>query len=163
MNSDALLSLCQKIQDYMLAHGLTLSVAESCTGGGIAAALTSVSGSSGYFQGGLVAYQNELKVKFLGVSDSDIELYDVVSRPVVEQMVQGACALFYTDCALASTGYAGEGNDRIAAGTIWIAWGGLSEVHSFCLHADATRAENTACAVYAVLEHFLNWLEGNKG
>ena len=63
----------------MLAHGLTLSVAESCTGGGIAAALTSVSGSSGYFQGGLVAYQNELKVKFLGVSDSDIELYDVVS------------------------------------------------------------------------------------
>lgn len=121
MNSEPLHALCQAIRDLMLARGLTLSCAESCTGGGVAAALTSVDGSSGYFQGGLVAYQNELKERFLGVSEADIRQFDVVSRPVVEQMVKGACALFHTDCALASTGYAGEGNGRIASGTIWIA------------------------------------------
>ena len=118
MNSEPLHALCQAIQGLMLARGLTLSCAESCTGGGVAAALTSISGSSGYFQGGLVAYQNELKERFLGVSEADIRQFDVVSRPVVEQMVKGACTLFHTDCALASTGYAGEGNGRIASGTI---------------------------------------------
>ena len=107
MNSDILHPLCQAIQERMLSRGLTLSTAESCTGGGMAAALTSVDGSSGYFQGGLVAYQNELKERFLGVSEADILRYDVVSRPVAEQMVRGACALFHTHCAIASTGYPG--------------------------------------------------------
>ncbi|MGN0233968.1 MAG: CinA family protein [Bacteroidaceae bacterium] len=163
MNDESLCILCQAIQDRMLARGLTLSTAESCTGGGIAAALTSVSGCSGYFQGGMVAYQNELKVGHLGVNVSDILRYDVVSRPVAEQMVRGACALFRTDYALASTGYAGEGNEHVPAGTIWIAWGSASEVHSCCLPGDTSRIGNTAWAVHEVLRHFLLWLDGNEG
>lgn len=147
----------------MLSRRLTLSTAESCTGGGMAAALTSVSGSSGYFQGGLVAYQNRLKEQFLGVSEADIQQYDVVSQPVVEQMVRGACALFHTHCALASTGYAGGGNGIIPQGTIWIAWGTASEVHSLCLHGDAGREANTAHAVAEALSHFLLWLEEKEG
>lgn len=163
MNSEPLHALCQAIQGLMLARGLTLSCAESCTGGGVAAALTSVDGSSGYFQGGLVAYQNELKERFLGVSEADIRQFDVVSRPVVEQMVKGACALFHTDCALATTGYAGEGNGRIASGTIWIAWGTAAQVRSLCLVADEGREANTAHAVRQVLQHFRLWLEAKEG
>ncbi len=163
MNSDILTPLCQAIQERMLSRGLTLSTAESCTGGGLAAALTSVSGSSGYFQGGLVAYQNRLKEQFLGVSEADILRYDVVSQPVVEQMVRGACALFHTHCALASTGYTGGGNGAIPQGTVWIAWGTATEVHSLCLRGDAGREANTARAVTEALRHFLLWLEEKDG
>lgn len=157
--SEALGRLCQTIQERMLERGLTLSTAESCTGGGMAAALTSVSGASGYFQGSLVAYQDEVKVRFLGVREADIQTYDVVSRPVAEQMVRGACTLFHTHCALASTGYAGGGNGMIPAGTIWIAWGSFSEVHSACLSGDEGRGRNTARAVEEALRHFLCWLD----
>ena len=85
---------------------MTLSTAESCTGGRIAAAITAHSGASRYFQGGLVAYQNEVKEQLLGVPSEMIDRYGVVSRQVAEQMVRGACTLFHTDYALASTGYA---------------------------------------------------------
>ena len=159
MNSDILHPLCKAIQERMLSRGLTLSTAESCTGGGMAAALTSVDGSSGYFQGGLVAYQNELKERFLGVSEADILRYDVVSRPVAEQMVRGACALFHTHCAIASTGYTGQGNGPIPQGTVWIAWGTGTEVHSVCLRGNEGREANAARAVAAALRHFKLWLE----
>ena len=163
MHSKELSLICRFIQERMIARGLTLATAESCTGGRMAAALTSVSGASGYFQGGLVAYQNRLKEQFLGVSGADIERYDVVSRPVVEQMVRGVCTLLHADCALASTGYAGEGNGRIPSGTVWIAWGTATDVHSLCLAGDEGREANTAHAVDEALRHFLLWLDGNEG
>lgn len=151
--------MAAEIQAMMLSRGLTLSTAESCTSGRIAAAITTVSGASGYFQGGLVAYQDHIKVQQLGVSAEDIEQHDVVSREVVEQMVKGACRLFNTDCAMASTGYAGDGNDRIPAGTIWIGWGTAVDVHSMCLRLDSSRDENTKMAVEYVLRYFKEYLE----
>ena len=110
---------------------MTISTAESCTGGRIAAAITARSGASRYFQGGVVAYQNEVKEQLLGVPPEMIEEYDVVSRPVAEQMVRGACRLFHSDYALASTGYAEawEGHEV----EIWVAWGSETDVHSICL------------------------------
>ena len=72
---------------------MTISTAESCTGGRIAAAITAQSGASRYFEGGLVAYQNEVKVQMLGVPAEMIAEYGVVSREVAEQMVKGACRL----------------------------------------------------------------------
>lgn len=150
--------LASAIRERMVRLSLTLSVAESCTGGRVAASLTSISGASEYFQGGLVAYQNRLKEEFLGVAESVICEYDVVSQPVVEQMVKGACAMFHTDCAIASTGYAGDGNGHIPAGTIWLAWGTTSDVHSLCLKHDDGREENTARATRVALSRFLSWL-----
>ena len=97
----------EEIQRRMVAAGKTLATAESCTSGGIAHEITKVSGSSDYFQGGLVAYQDRLKIQYLGVSAEDIARYDVVSEPVVRQMVRGACRMFGSDYAIASTGYAG--------------------------------------------------------
>ncbi len=150
--------LAEKIKEALTRCGKTLSVAESCTGGKIAATLTSVSGASDYFQGGLVAYQDAVKVRFLGVKQADIEQYDVVSRQVVEQMVRGACELFHTDYALASTGYAEGSHHGIASGTIWIAWGSRDEVHSSVLTTDRGREWNTENAVEQVLQEFLSSL-----
>lgn len=138
-------------------RGKTVSTAESCTGGRIAAAITAISGASNYFQGGLVAYQNEVKEQMLGVPHSMIEKYDVVSQPVVEAMVKGACRMFGTDYALASTGYAEawEGHEVC----IWIGWGSADEVHALCLKDDHGRVKNVEIATAVVLEEFERFLE----
>lgn len=135
---------------------MTISTAESCTGGRIAAAITAQSGASQYFQGGLVAYQNEVKEQLLGVPPAMIDTHGVVSRQVAEQMVRGACRLFHTDYALASTGYAEawEGHDV----EIWIAWGSSAEVHSLCLREDFGRVKNVELATQCVLDEFRGFL-----
>lgn len=145
----------EEIQRRMIAARKTLSTAESCTSGGIAAEITKVSGSSEYFQGGLVAYQDRLKEEFLGVKPEDIEKYDVVSEPVVKQMVRGACKMFKTDYAIASTGYAGEGSNGIPSGTIWIAWGSPDKICTKCLTQNIDRETNTQNAIQEALIGFL--------
>lgn len=154
--------VCASIQRILLAKHKTLATAESCTSGRIAAELTKVAGASGYFQGGLVAYQDRIKVEMLGVDAQDIERYDVVSQEVATQMVRGACRLFGTDYALASTGYAGESNGRIPSGTIWIAWGSEDVVNSACLTTNIDRETNTRNAVSQLLHRFLNYLLGEE-
>lgn len=144
-----------EIQKIMVERGLTLATAESCTSGGIAREITRVTGSSAYFQGGLVAYQDRLKEQFLGVNAEDIARYDVVSEPVVCQMVRGACEMFGTDYAIASTGYAGEGCNGIPSGTIWIAWGTPDEIHAKCLTRNIDRERNTENAIKEALKGLL--------
>ena len=135
---------------------MTLSTAESCTGGRIAAAITARSGASRYFQGGVVAYQNEVKERMLGVPHEMIESYGVVSRQVAERMVVGACQLFGSDYALASTGYAEpwEGHEV----EIWVAWGSEGDVHSLCLREDFGRVKNVEIATQCVMEEFDKYL-----
>ncbi len=136
--------------------GKTVSTAESCTGGRIAAAITAVSGASEYFRGGLVAYQNDVKEQLLGVPAEMIEEYDVVSQPVVEMMVKGACKMFGSDYALASTGYAEAWDGHEVC--IWIGWGSMDDVHSLCLREDFGRVRNVEVAAERVLEEFEKWL-----
>ncbi len=135
---------------------MTISTAESCTGGRIAAAITARSGASRYFQGGLVAYQNEVKEQLLGVPHQMIETYSVVSCQVAEQMVKGACRLFHTDYALASTGYAEPYQGREVE--IWVAWGSEGDVHSMCLREDFGRVKNVELATKCVLDEFNKYL-----
>ena len=151
-----------EIQKRMVERGLTLATAESCTSGGIAREITRVSGSSDYFQGSLVAYQDRLKEQFLGVNPEDIAQYDVVSEPVVRQMVRGACKMFHTDYAIASTGYAGEGCNGIPSGTIWIAWGTADNILVKCLTRNIDRETNTQNAIQEALESFLEFLIRNE-
>jgi len=143
----------------MIATHKTLATAESCTSGGIAREITKVSGSSEYFQGGLVAYQDKLKIKYLGVSAEDIDRYDVVSEPVVRQMVRGACRMFGSDYAIASTGYAGDGCNGIPSGTIWIAWGTEKDIQAKCLTLNTDRETNTQHAIQQALEGLLEELK----
>ncbi|WP_442787834.1 competence/damage-inducible protein A [Flavobacterium suncheonense] len=103
--------------------GLTLSTAESCTGGKIAATITSVSGSSNYFKGSVVSYASETKVNILGVAQELIDRHSVVSVEVAEAMVLGVQKLMKTDYALATTGNAGpnKGDADAEVGTVVIA------------------------------------------
>jgi nicotinamide-nucleotide amidase len=115
----------------------TLSTAESCTGGEIAHLITSVSGSSAYFKGTVVAYANEIKSKILRVPADKIEKNGAVSREVVEAMASGALNLFETDYSVATSGIAGPegGTETKPVGTAWIAVasksGIISEKHVF--------------------------------
>lgn len=102
---------------------MSLSTAESCTGGGVAALVTSVPGSSEYFKGGIVAYSNEVKMRLLGVSPEMLEKHGAVSRETVIEMVRGAMKTLKTDCAVATSGVAGPGGGtpEKPVGTIWMA------------------------------------------
>ena len=91
--------------------GQTLSVAESCTGGGLGAMLTEIPGSSSYFLGGVIAYANRVKSTLLNVSDRDLEMYGAVSATVAEQMALGVKQSLQTDWGIAITGIAGPGGD----------------------------------------------------
>ena len=87
----------------------TVSVAESCTGGGLGAMFTEVAGSSSYFYGGVISYSNEVKINQLGVSSPTLEEYGAVSAPVAEQMALGVKKLLNTDWSISITGIAGPG------------------------------------------------------
>lgn len=144
------------IHDILLQEHTTVSTAESCTSGRIVAMLTTVSGASGYVEGGLVAYQDHVKVRELGVLQSSIDTHDVVSREVVTEMVIGACRKFNTNYALASTGYAEawEGHEV----HIWIGWGRPDDVHTLCLTADEGRIPNVENAAARVIIEFAEYL-----
>ncbi len=103
--------------------GKTLCTAESCTGGAIASLITSVPGSSEYFQGSVVAYANFVKTQLLGVRKEIIDTNGAVSEIVAKEMAKGARELFKTDFSVAITGIAGPegGTDAKPVGTVWIA------------------------------------------
>lgn len=103
-------------------HGFTLATAESCTGGYIAHLITSISGSSAYFKGSVVAYSNEIKENILGVSSQTISKYGAVSEETVFEMAAGIIRMFKVNCAIAVSGIAGPegGTDEKPVGTVWI-------------------------------------------
>ena len=114
----------EDILDCLLKEkGLTLSLAESCTGGKLAGLFTAIPGCSRYFKGSVVAYSNEAKEKILGVDTEDIKKHGAVCQAVVEQMVLGARSVFKSDCAIATSGIAGPGGGtpEKPVGTVWIA------------------------------------------
>ena len=102
---------------------LTLATAESCTGGKIAATLSSVSGASNYFKGSVVSYASQTKIDVLGVSKETIDKYSVVSAEVAKEMVLGIQKITHSDYAIATTGNAGpaKGDSNAELGTVFIA------------------------------------------
>ena len=104
--------------------GKTLATAESCTGGGIGAALTAIPGSSAIYKGGVISYTNEIKQIVLGVDCSILEQYGAVSGPVALAMAEGAKKLLKTDIAISVTGLAGPDGDNRGnpVGLVYIAY-----------------------------------------
>ncbi|MBC8594383.1 CinA family nicotinamide mononucleotide deamidase-related protein [Oscillospiraceae bacterium N12] len=111
------------VGNLLKKKNLTVSTAESCTGGSIAARLTSVPGSSEYFKGGIVAYSNEVKEELLHVSSVTLQERGAVSEETVIEMVKGAMDTLKTNCAVATSGIAGPGGGtkEKPVGTVWIA------------------------------------------
>ncbi|WP_300904675.1 competence/damage-inducible protein A [uncultured Alistipes sp.] len=116
-------SVQELVHDRLTERGLTLAVAESCTGGTIAARFTALPGASAYFRCGVVAYSNEAKHDLLGVDPQAIERHGAVSEEVARQMAQGVRRAARADYAVATTGIAGPtgGSERKPVGTVWIA------------------------------------------
>jgi nicotinamide-nucleotide amidase len=112
----------QSIIDTLTSRGQTLAVAESLTGGGLGFALTQVPGASAVFLGGIISYTTEVKVRELGVGQSAIDKFKVVSEEVAIEMAEGAKNKFATTWAISTTGVAGPGDYQgVREGTVWIA------------------------------------------
>ncbi|WP_320969893.1 competence/damage-inducible protein A [Bacteroides nordii] len=132
------------IGNLLREKNLTVSTAESCTGGSIAAKLTSVPGSSDYFKGGIVAYSNEIKESLLGVSPETLKKQGAVSEETVIEMVKGSMKALKTDCAVSTSGIAGPGGGtkEKPVGTVWIAAAYKNEIRTVKQDTDRGREMN---------------------
>ena len=132
------------IGELLKKRKLTVSTAESCTGGSIAERLTSIAGSSEYFKGSIVAYSNEVKKDLLYVSSETLEKYGAVSEETVIEMVKGVMKALKTDCAVATSGIAGPGGGtpEKPVGTVWIAAGYKNEIRTYKQETNRGRAMN---------------------
>jgi nicotinamide-nucleotide amidase len=117
-------ALARRVAGALLASGLQLVTAESCTGGWVAKVCTDLPGSSRWFRGGLVAYSNELKRGLLGVRPETLASEGAVSEAVVKEMAIGALERLGGDVAVAVSGIAGPdgGTPDKPVGTVWVAW-----------------------------------------
>ena len=124
------MSILESLHDLCVSKGVSVAVAESCTSGLIASKLTLKSGSSAFFKGGIIAYQNDIKIKILGVDEQAILQYTEVSTEVVKQMAEGVRKSFLADYSIATSGYAGPsgGTNNNPIGTIFIAISSASGV-----------------------------------
>lgn len=138
------MKLEERIGKLLSDLGYSMATAESCTGGGVAALVTSVAGSSAYFKGGVVAYSNEIKENLLGVSHETLQKYGAVSEQTVREMAEGACRVIASDCAVATSGIAGPGGGTLQkpVGTIWIAVTCKGETSALVLSGDEGRSRN---------------------
>jgi nicotinamide-nucleotide amidase len=146
--------------DALRARGAQLVTAESCTGGLIAAACTSVAGSSDWFERGFVTYSNQAKVQMLGVGAALIAEHGAVSAEVARAMAEGALARSRAKVAIAVTGIAGPGGATPGkpVGTVWIAIaaaGAATETERLQFEGDRTavREQTTRHALGRLLEH----------
>ena len=157
-------NLAIKVGAVMLHEKITLSTAESCTGGGIAAAITAIPGSSAYFKGGIVSYTNEVKHRLLGVRLDTLDRYGVVSKQTVIEMARGAMNTLQTDAAIATSGVAGPtgGTKETPVGVIWIAVAYKNEIVTFRQEGDYGRGENVRRAIENGLKLLLEQLENEK-
>lgn len=121
--------------------GLRVTTAESCTGGGIAEAITRIPGSSAWFEAGYITYSNAQKVVQLQVPPALLQEVGAVSGEVVEAMVAGACLHSGAACGVAVSGIAGPegGTPEKPVGTVWIAWQVNGQRDSRCMHFSGDR------------------------
>jgi len=154
--------LAAQVGGALKAHGLMLATAESCTGGGVAQAVTAIAGSSAWFERGFVTYSNQSKQQMLGVTDATLIGHGAVSEATVRAMVAGALQHGAAQVALAVSGIAGPdgGTPDKPVGTVWFAWGikhgaTSARVH----HLSGNRAEVRAQAVRIALQGVLELLQ----
>jgi nicotinamide-nucleotide amidase len=121
MFSNELTNAAKQLAKKLLAKNLKLTTAESCTGGGVSHLLTSLPGSSAWFERGFVTYSNEAKMQMLGVEANCLENYGAVSEPTALAMADGALTNSLADIAVSITGIAGPDGGSLAkpVGTVW--------------------------------------------
>ena len=160
---DELNLIAEQVGATLKAHGMMLGTAESCTGGWVGEVVTSVAGSSHWYDRGFITYTNESKQEMLGVSASTLAEYGAVSEQTVREMAAGALKHSHAHITLAISGIAGPGGGtpNKPVGTVCMAWatrsgGGLSKT----FHFQGDRAEVRRQAVVAALLKVLQIIEG---
>jgi nicotinamide-nucleotide amidase len=148
-----LTGLAARLQQILLPAGRTLATAESCTGGLVAHVLTEVAGSSGYFRGGFVTYDNDVKRDQLGVPDELLTAHGAVSAQVARAMAEGARTRLGTDLGIAVTGIAGPdgGTAEKPVGLTYVAVADADGVDVRRYHWTADRSGNKRESAYAAL------------
>jgi nicotinamide-nucleotide amidase len=161
--ADRLECLAASVGAALMQRGEQLALAESCTGGGVAMAMTAIAGSSRWFERGFVTYSNASKQEMLGVSPSTIDLHGAVSQATVLEMAAGARRHSHADWALAISGIAGPdgGSADKPVGTVWLAWAGphgfrRSEQHIFAGDRQAVREQAVLKAIEGLLDSLNN-------
>jgi nicotinamide-nucleotide amidase len=157
------IALEKAVLDVMESRGLSLSTAESCTGGYIAHLLTKHPGSSVVYKGGAVTYANELKQSILGVSETTLIDFGAVSEETVREMAKGALNHFKTDYAVSVSGIAGPGGEAPGkpVGTVWIAVASKNGIVSKFFQFGNKRIQNIERSASAALVMILNELKRN--
>ncbi|MEM9998393.1 MAG: competence/damage-inducible protein A [Bacteroidota bacterium] len=137
----------------LVERGLTLAVAESCTGGRVMEQLVKVSGASAYLRGGVVAYCNSVKRDLLGVDAATLDEHGAVSEPVVRQMAEGIRARTRADVAISTSGVAGPGGGTTGkpVGTLWLAYADDAGTYAVRLQLAQNRALNIRLSTMAAL------------
>ena len=146
--------LSKELSDKFWKEELTLATAESCTAGNIAAIITAIPGSSRFYKGGIVAYNNDVKINLLGVSHQTLEEKGAVSEEAVIEMVKGAMKSMNSDCAVATSGVAGPtgGTPENPVGSVWIAAGMKDKIITLKVTGDEGRKRNIEKATLNALQ-----------
>ncbi len=146
-------ALEEVVGDALAGAGQTVATAESCTGGAVGAALTSIPGSSRYFVGGIQAYANHIKTQLLGVDEAALVVHGAVSEVVAKAMASGARKRLGSDWAVATTGVAGPdgGSPEKPVGTVWIAVAGPDGCRAERFQMGKDRSRNIQKSVQAAL------------
>lgn len=149
--------LAQQVGAALKQHGMMLVTAESCTGGGVAQAVTMISGSSDWFDRGFVTYSNGAKEEMLGVSPDTLEAHGAVSEQTVREMADGALQYSRAQVAVSVSGVAGPtgGSPEKPVGMVWFAWATNDTVRTACHQLsgdrDAVRAKSVQIALQGVV------------
>ena len=153
----------ERLVDLLKKRELTLSCAESCTGGLIAQTITDVGGCSEVFMGGVVSYANDVKINILGVSADDIKRHGAVSETVAKQMAEGVKRVCKTDIGISSTGIAGPGGgtpDK-PVGTVYVgfSYSGCTEAFNLALDNNLSRDEIRRMTVEKILSYVVDKIQ----
>ena len=159
MNEDDITVLAQKMGRACKRRKVIVATAESCTGGGVAAAITRISGSAKWFDRGFVTYHNEAKKQMLGVRQKTLKEHGAVSEPVAREMAAGALKNSRGDVSVAVTGIAGPTGAAPGkpVGTVWFAWGvrdGPIQSRRFHFQGDRyeVRRQSVAMALQGIID-----------
>ena len=157
----ALVAMAERLQGVCLGRGITVAVAESCTGGLVASAITEVPGASGYFLGGVVSYADTAKTALLGVPEAELAAHGAVSAQVAVAMAAGARTRFGATLAVSITGVAGPdgGSEAKPVGLTYVGIATASATDVRRLQFGGDRAENREAAALAALEWLLEAAE----
>ena len=154
--------LSRELGEALLARGWLAATSESCTGGGVATAITDTAGSSAWFDRGFVTYTNEAKQQMLGVSIDSLLRHGAVSEPVVLEMTRGCLARSDAGICVAISGIAGPGggSEEKPVGTVWFAWADRTgRHHSLLARFDGDRHQVRQQAVRQALSGLLALLK----